>query len=117
MRVSRLINDDWSFGKGLANYVANSAAIRQNVVTRLRSFANDWFLDVTANIDWLNILGNKNNQGIITSEIRRVVLETEGVLTITAFELIEVTERNALIQLSITTIFDELVTITIGIPE
>jgi hypothetical protein len=117
MRVSRLINDDWTFGKGLANYVANSEAIRQNVVTRLRSFANDWFLDVTAEIDWFNILGNRNNQEIIESEVRRVVLATDGVLTIDKFAIVGITDRDATIQLSITTIFDDEISILIGIPE
>lgn len=115
MRVSRLINGDWTFGKGLANYVTGSGAIRQNVVTRLRSFANDWFLDTTAEIDWLNILGNKNNQTVIDSEIRRVVLATNGVLAITKFEILSITERDATIQLSIVTIFDDIVNITVGI--
>ena len=115
MRVSRLINDDWTFGKGLANYTADSDAIRQNVITRLRSFKNDWFLDVEANIDWLNILGNRNNQETIESEIRRVTLETEGVLTIDHFEIVEIVDRNVTIQIEFTTIFDDKISTEIGI--
>jgi len=42
---------DWTFGKGKADYVSSSKEIRQNVVTRLRSFKNDWFLDIGDGID------------------------------------------------------------------
>lgn len=115
MKVSRLINDDWAFGKGLANYVADSEAIRQNVVTRLRSFANDWFLDVDANIDWLNILGNKNNQKIVESEIRRVTLATEGVLTFDYYEVVSISSRNINLKIKFTTIFDDRIETEIGI--
>jgi hypothetical protein len=115
MKVSRLVNDDWTFGKGLANYTRDSSAIKQNVVTRLRSFANDWFLDTSANIDWFNILGVKNNQNVVESEIRRVVLATEGILTIDRFEVLEIKDRNLTIGIEYTTIFDDKIKTVIGI--
>ena len=115
MKVSRLINQDWTFGKGLANYVTDNNAINQNVSTRLKSFKNDWFLDTEANIDWLNILGNKNNQGVIESEVRRVVLETEGVLTIDSFEILDIDNRNVTIAIEYTTIFDQKIKTQVGI--
>ena len=119
MRVSRLDSlDDWSFGKGKANYATNSEAIRQNVKTRLLSFANDWFLDIDANIDWLNILGSKNNEQTIKNEVTRVVLATEGILTLDSYE-ISVTSREATISITYTDVFDEnipaLVTVPIGV--
>lgn len=115
MKVSRLINQDWTFGKGLANYVTDNNAINQNVSTRLKSFKNDWFLDTEANIDWLNILGNKNNQGIIESEVRRVTLATEGVLTIDNFNILEINNRNVTIEIEYTTIFDQKIKTQVGI--
>lgn len=106
MRVSRLNSEhDWTFGKGKANYLTGSAAIQQNVKTRLLSFKNDWFLDITANIDWLNILGNKNNEKIIRSEISRVVLATVGVLSIDKFDL-AVVNRVATINIKFTDVFN-----------
>jgi len=51
MRVSKITADgDWSFGKGRANYVTNTDAVRQNVVTRIRSFTNDWYADINHGI-------------------------------------------------------------------
>lgn len=116
MRVSRLDkNKDWTFGKGRANYAITSEAIRQSVQTRLLSFANDWFLDTTANIDWLNILGNRNNEQTIKSEVTRVVLATEGILTLNKYELI-VTSREATITIEFTDIFDENVPALVSVP-
>lgn len=115
MKVSRLIDSDWSFGKGLANYKSDDDAINQNVITRLKSFKNDWFLDIEANIDWFNILGNKNNQEIIESEIRRVVLATEGVLTLDNLNILEIIGRNVTIEIKYTTIFNSTIQTEIGI--
>ena len=59
MRVSGLDNDlDWRFGKGRAVYKRNADAIAQNILTRLRSFLGDWYLDTEIGIDWLTLLGN-----------------------------------------------------------
>ena len=116
MRVSRLdSNKDWTFGKGLANYAVNSEAIRQNVQTRLLSFVNDWFLDITANIDWLNILGSKNNEQTIQNEVTRIVLATGGVLTLDKYEL-AVSEREATIKIKFTDIFGENVPALVSVP-
>ena len=116
MRVSRLNSGkDWTFGKGKANYSANSEAIRQNVETRLLSFANDWFLDTTANIDWINILGSRNNEQTIRAEVTRVVLATEGVLTLDKYE-ISVTGREATITIKFTDIYDQNVPALVSVP-
>ena len=102
MSVSRITESgDWTFGKGKANLAFNSEEIRQNVVTRLKSFANDWFLDISANIDWFNILGNKNNEKTIRSEVTRIVLSTDGIATLDKFELI-VDGREANIKIEFT---------------
>lgn len=106
---------DWTFGQGLANYLTKADEVRQNVVTRIKSFKNDWFLDVDANIDWLNILSNKNNHKIILDEIERVTMTTEGVRSITQLEIISVVDRTARIKLAFTTIYDQSFQEEIGI--
>lgn len=108
MRVSGLdSNNDWRFGRGLAVYIKDADAVRQNVATRLKSFASDWFLDTSANIDWIDLLGRRGTQDTILREVERVTLATEGVTTITQL-LIEVktSARTATILLSFGTIFD-----------
>jgi len=108
MKVRRLTSDgDMTFGQGLANFATGSEAIRQNVVTRIKCFKNDWFLNTSEHIDWFNILGTKNNKNIILSEILRVTKETYGVIKVTKIELESESERNAIINLNFTTIYDD----------
>lgn len=108
MRVSGLdVNGDWRFGRGLAVYISNAQAVRQNVVTRLKSFASDWFLDTGANIDWIDLLGRRGTREEIMREVERVTLATEGVTTITALSIdVKTSSREASIMLSFGTIFD-----------
>jgi len=105
MRVRALdTNGDWTFGNGEANYIKGNDAILQNVSTRLKSFKNDWFLDLNANIDWFTILGTKNNKQQILDEVNRVVLETFGVTKINSINISTV-DRNARIDINLDTIF------------
>ena len=107
MAVRKLDNNfDWTFGKSKAQYLTGSDEIAQNVVTRLRSFKFDWFLDSQANIDWLTILGSKSNRQIIINEVSRVTAETDGVKNIIEVSVVEVTNRDAKIQLRYIDIYD-----------
>ena len=112
MRVSGLDEDnDWRFGRGLAVYVSRGDAVRQNVVTRLKSFRTDFFLDVDANIDWIDLLGRKGTKEEIMRAVERVTLSTEGVTTINALDIeVKTSTRKATIMLSFGTIFDESIT-------
>lgn len=109
MRVAGLTTDgDWRFGRGKALYISKSAAVRQNVLTRLRSFQNDYFANIQAGIDWIGILGTKGNETRILREIERTVLTTTGVRSI---DKLEITKRDAnrsvTIELEFTDLFDQ----------
>lgn len=112
MRVSGLDEDgDWRFGRGLAVYISRSDAVRQNVVTRLRSFRTDFFLDVDANIDWIDLLGRKGTREEILRAVERVTLSTDGVTTINQLDIeVKTSTRKATIMLTFGTIFDESIT-------
>lgn len=107
-------NCDWTFGRSQADYLVGDAEIRQNIKTRLLSFQNDWFLDTSANIDWLNLLGQRGTRTRIEREVERVVLATEGVVQITDLQL-TVTNRDAAIILSVITAFNSEITLQLGI--
>ncbi len=107
---------DWRFGKGRAVYLRRSDAIRQNVVTRLRSFTDDWFLDIAAGIDWIELMGRKDTEARILRDIERTVLTTEGVRSIQSLRLVEIDQdRGATIELSATDIFDERIDETVSV--
>lgn len=113
MRVRRLNGHDWTFGRGVADYIKDQAAIAQNIKTRILSFKNDWFLDIDSNIDWLNLLGQRGTDEIIKNEVARVILTTSGVVRINSLTL-QNNDRRVIIAADITTIFGND-TITIGI--
>ena len=83
MKVSALTQDnDWRFGRGKSDYVKRSRAVRQKVITRLRSHQQDWFLNMEHGLPWFDLIGQRGTQEQLTSEIEQIVLDTEGVLSI-----------------------------------
>jgi hypothetical protein len=107
-RVSAIDSDnDWTFGKGRANYITESEMVRQNVLTRIKSFTDDWFLDTDAHIDWFTINGNRGNEKQILDEVRRVTLSTLGVSIIQNLEVVSIDQRHAIIKLQFTDIYEE----------
>lgn len=112
MRVSGLDeNNDWRFGRGRASYITRAEAIRQNVVTRIKSFRTDFFLDTDACIDWIDLLGRRDTKEEILRAVERTVLATDGVTTIINLQIeVKTSTRNATIMLSFGTIFDESIT-------
>ena len=89
MRVSGLdSNRDWRFGKGRAVYKRNTDAIAQNILTRLRSFLGDWYLDTEIGIDWLKLLGNLGTEKRILRSVESTVMQTDGVLSIQELKII-----------------------------
>ena len=121
MRVRRIDkNGDWTFGQGLHNYAKDNEAVAQNVPTRLRSFRNDWFLDVMANIDWFTILSRRDNEATILAEVRRVCKATYGVQAVLSVSLNDISgkseqTREANITVSLKTIFGETIHETVGV--
>lgn len=99
MRVSGLSKEgDWRLGRGKALYLTESAAVAQKVVTRLRSFKRDWFLDSEAGIDWILLLGTRGTENTILREVERVIISTNGVLELTSLSMdVNNSERSATI--------------------
>jgi len=119
MRVSGLDkNNDWTFGLGKASYKVRSARVVQNMLTRIKSFKFDWFLDTTAHIDWLTILGNRDNQDIILRELARVILSTDGIVIIDRLEVrrIDTETRKAFIDIEVTDVYSETYAELIEVP-
>ena len=99
MRVRSITaQGDFTFGRGRANYISKSKAIAQNVRTRIRSFAGDWFLDIEHGIDWLNLLGRPGTERRIIRAIERQILQTEGVLTVESINIVR-RDRNRKISI------------------
>ncbi len=96
---------DWTFGRGKSDYNRDQKAIAENVQTRLFSFLNDCFFDITAGIDWFRLLGKKDMQNEIVLNCRAIVLQSEGVVRINSLSVSVTETRRIFIQMSIDTIF------------
>ena len=116
MKVSGLdTNDDWVFGRGLASYKKDSEAIEQNVVTRLRAFKNDWFLDIENGTDWFEILGKKDNQDKIERAIEKVVLSTEGIVAIKSLNIQSINNRDLAFKIMYINVFNIIIEQTLDL--
>lgn len=78
--------NDWTFGKGKNNYYRDQDAISQNVKTRLQSFLGNCPFDLSAGIDWFNLLGSKDQLGLELA-VRTVILNTQFVSSIVKLEI------------------------------
>ena len=109
MQVSGLDkNLDWRFGKGRAVYNRDSKAIAQNVLTRLRSFKGDWYLNVTFGINWIELLGNLGTENRLLRAVESTVLQTEGVISIQRLGIIRRNvNRGVTIELQYTDVFTQ----------
>lgn len=109
---------DWTFGQGLANYVAQNTAIGLNIKTRVYSWLGDCFFDQQAGIDWWNRLGSKNQKGLLDSDLRRVILQSEGVTGLVSFVSV-LTGRVYTANFSVNTIYsnDYVVQINQDLPN
>lgn len=102
MRVRRIDSaGDWTFGQSRINYATESEAISQNVVTRLRSFQGDWFLDLDHGLPWFQNLDKPASQERLKQSIKKVVIETTGVIELTSINLtVDAETRKATVYLT-----------------
>lgn len=97
-------NHDWNFGKGLNDYLKDNPAVGANIKTRVLSWLNDCFFDQNAGVDWLNRMGLKNQNALLTAELKNLILKSEGVVGINSLE-VELFRRRFVIAFSVNTIF------------
>lgn len=95
---------DWTFGRGKQDFTSRNRAVGLNIQTRLNSWVGDCFFDQNAGIDWLNRLGSKNQKAILELDLRRVILETDGVTDILSFDTIY-TDREFTASYTVKTIY------------
>lgn len=97
---------DWCFGKGLQDITQQNQAIGLNIKTRLLSWVGDCFFDQQAGIDWWNRLGSKNQRTLLELDLRRIILQSQGVTGIVKVDTI-LTRRNFSASYSVNTIYSQ----------
>ncbi len=98
-------NNDWTFGKSL--FKRDNNAVAQSIKTKLQSWRGDCYFDLTAGVDWSNILGSKIKQ-LAIADIKRVIAQVTGVLTIDVdFDTID--NRVLTVSYTVSTIYDDII--------
>lgn len=77
---------DWNFGKGVQDFTSTNEAIGINIKTRIQSWVGDCFFDMVAGIDWLNRLGSKDQRTLLELDLKRIIMQSEGVVKLLTFD-------------------------------
>lgn len=90
MRYRKLDNTgDYSFGHGQADFYRDSPeCVAQAVLTRLRLFAGEWFLDVSEGTPWTQAVLGMHTADTRGPALRERILNTEGVTEIISFDAV-----------------------------
>lgn len=79
-------NGDYSFGHGQQDFYVNSPeAVGQSVLTRLKLWQGEWFLDTSIGTPYMTAILGKVPQEIADQAIQKVVLGTTGVLGLASY--------------------------------
>lgn len=78
-------NGDWTFGKGKSNYRTELEAVAGNIKSRLLSWRGDCFFAPAEGVDYNNFM-DKGTKDLLDSDIKRVILQSEGVLRINTYD-------------------------------
>lgn len=98
---------DWCFGNNLQDYGDYKISTMNNIKTRLQSIKYDCFFDLTAGIDWFNILGNRGQfiRDVIEINVRLCIIQSLYVTEIVDLAIINNEDRTLNITYTINTIF------------
>lgn len=101
-------NGDWKFGKGIQDYLLDLEGLKVNLKTRLKSWKGDCFFALTEGVDYNNFL-DLGTKSFLDRDIKRVILQTEGVILIKTFtSTLDRDSRDLTIECNIVTIFGVL---------
>ena len=103
-------NGDYSFGNSQANFYRDTPeAVGQAVLTRLRLWVGEWFINTEDGTDWLDQVLGEGTSLLYEQVIKQRILETQGVTEITDFfTQYDPNTRELAIQTTINTIYGEL---------
>lgn len=100
---------DWTFGRGIANYLNGSDAIAQCVKTKLLALKRDWFLNRDDGIAWFEYLTKNPDTKQLEIDVRTEIFKVDGVIHIDEFDiLLDPENRQFLIQITYTDKFNNI---------
>lgn len=103
---------DWTFGTSLNNYLRNKAAVIQNIDTRLNEFLGDCFFNLSAGVNWFNLIGTKD-QVDLNIAISSVILNTDQVLGLSQLSATLNSAGNFFVSYTVQTTYGQQTALTI----
>lgn len=105
---------DWQFGAGVQSYFSNENAIAANIATALRVFLGECFFALDAGVDWWNLIGGKDEQGIIL-QCRSVISQCEGVARINSVTAVLNRQRGLSVTYDVDDIYSQRIINTVTV--
>lgn len=107
--IYRQLDDsgDFTFGSGASNYLQNTPdTVIQAVVTRLKLWEGEWFLDITDGTPYLSGTLGKYTRDTADQIIKMRILGTDGVSSIDSYQAIyDGNDRSYTVSATISTIY------------
>jgi hypothetical protein len=102
-------NGDYSGGRGQGNFLINSpSCVAQSVLTRLRLWQGQWFLNVNEGTPWLQQILGKHSKPVYDLAIKTRVLGTAGVTSIENYSsTLDPVTRKLSVRMTINTQFGQ----------
>ncbi len=98
---------DWLYGKGQSSFSRDIDAVVLNVITRCRSWKGECFFAPAEGVDYNNFL-KRGTKELLDMNVKRVILQSEGVLRLVAYESsLEKDDRKLTIKAVIQTIYGQ----------
>lgn len=107
---------DWTFGNGRQSFLTGELAIDQDIQTALMCYLNDTFWNTAFGIDWGNLIGGKDQAGIVL-QCRQMISTRSGVVKINSVDSsLNRTTRRLDVSYGIDTIYSRSLTGVVSVP-
>ncbi|WP_392563446.1 hypothetical protein RHO13_08565 [Orbus wheelerorum] len=94
-------NHDWTFGRGKANYLSQSDAIKQCIKTKILALKGNWILNADEGIAWFDYLTKNPNVAQLERDVKNAIASIDGVTEIISFDIgLDSVTRVFLIQIT-----------------
>lgn len=99
---------DWRIGRGKQDFLTGLNALKLDLKTRLKSWRGDCFYSTGDGVDWNNYL-DIGTKDLLDRDIKRVTLQTPGILKIKSYEsTLNRESRGLTVTMEISTVFGDL---------
>ena len=100
-------NNDFYVKNGDFEVIENGTAVLQAVIERLRSFANEWFLDAEGLPYLTDVLGKPASYRTAYALILETIADTPGVALISDFDIqVDTEKRQYLVECTFFSVYD-----------